>query len=91
MENKVASAFKIVAVLIFIVGVLWAIVGLANQDPFWYYVFFTALFSGLLNYGIGEGLQLLTDIKMELINKNKVKSDTTSESLVDRFAKGGKL
>ena len=47
MENKVASAFKIVAVLIFIVGVLWAIVGLANQDPFWYYVFFTALFLGL--------------------------------------------
>lgn len=91
MENKVASAFKVVAALIFIIGGIWTVVSLFSGDPFWFYVLFTNFFAGLLNYGIGEGLQLLTDIKVELINKNKVKSDTPSESLVDRFAKGGKL
>lgn len=91
MENKTAVVFKMVAVFTFVIGGIWTVVSLFSGNPFWFYVLFSAFFAGILNYGIGEGLQLLSDIRHELINMIKVKNDTPSESLVDRFSKGGKL
>lgn len=67
MENKVASIFKIIAIIIFVCGGIGAIFcftrGNGGMALIGLYVLLGAFFAGMLDYAISEGLQLLSDIK----------------------------
>ncbi len=66
-KNKVAYIFKTIAVVIFILGGIGALFCFTrdNEGMVWIglYILLGAFFGGVLDYAIGEGLQLLSDIK----------------------------
>ncbi len=66
-KNKVAYIFKVIAVVVFILGGIGALFCFTrdNEGMIWIglYILLGAFFGGILDYAIGEGLQLLSDIK----------------------------
>ena len=58
MKNKVAYVFKVMAIVIFVCGGIASLIFFSKQDM--------AFFAGMFDYAIGEGLQLLSDIKQNI-------------------------
>lgn len=65
MENKVASIFKATACVIFVCGGIASLVLFSKENMALtgLYVLLATFFAGMFDYAIGEGLQLLSDIK----------------------------
>lgn len=65
MKNKVASIFKIIAIVIFVCGGIASLIFFSKENMalIGLYILLGAFFAGMSDYAIGEGLQLLSDIK----------------------------
>lgn len=65
MKNKVAYIFKVIAVVIFVCGGILSLVFFSKENMalVGLYILLAAFFTGMFNYAIGEGLQLLSDIR----------------------------
>ncbi len=65
MKNKVASIFKIIAIVIFVCGGIASLIFFSKENMalIGLYILLGAFFAGMFDYAIGEGLQLLSDIK----------------------------
>ncbi len=65
MRNNVAYIFKIIAIVLFVCGGTGALLflGQENMALIGLYILLGAFFAGMFQYAIGEGLQLLSDIK----------------------------
>lgn len=65
MRNNVAYIFKIIAIVLFVCGGTGALLflGQENMALIGLYILLGAFFAGMFQYAIGEGLQLLSDIR----------------------------
>ena len=65
MKNKVAFIFKIIAIVIFVCGGIASLIFFSKENMalIGLYILLGAFFAGMFDYAIGEGLQLLSDIK----------------------------
>lgn len=68
MKNKVASIFKIIAIVIFVCGGIASLIFFSKENMalIGLYILLGAFFAGMFDYAIGEGLQLLSDIKQNI-------------------------
>lgn len=92
MENNVSKALKRSAIIESVVGIILIIIGIFNnyfiQDNSWIFLAFIVDLVFGVCYGLGELVQIVYEIKHEIVN---IRLGKSNESLVDRFAKGGKL
>ena len=84
MKNKVASIFKMIAVVIFACGGIGAIFcftrGNSGMALIGLYILLGAFFAGMLDYAISEGLQLLSDIKQNTSVQRTAQSNPQSSN-----------
>ena len=84
MKNKVAFIFKIIAIVIFVCGGIGAIFcftrGNSGMALIGLYILLGAFFAGMLDYAIGEGLQLLSDIKQNTSVQRTAQSNSQSSN-----------
>ncbi len=84
MKNKVASIFKIIAIVIFVCGGIGAIFcftrGNSGMALIGLYILLGAFFAGMLDYAISEGLQLLSDIKQNTSVQRTAQSNSQSSN-----------
>lgn len=84
MKNKVASIFKIIAIVIFVCGGIGAIFcftrGNSGMALIGLYILLGAFFAGMLDYAISEGLQLLSDIKQNTSVQRTAQSNPQSSN-----------
>lgn len=74
MKNSVASIFKAIAIVLFVCGGIGSLFffGRENMALIGLYVLLGAFFAGMFHYAIGEGLQLLSDIKQNTLGQTMV-------------------
>lgn len=84
MKNKVASIFKIIAIVIFVCGGIGAIFcftrGNSGMALIGLYILLGVFFAGMLDYAISEGLQLLSDIKQNTSVQRTAQSNSQSSN-----------
>lgn len=84
MKNKVASIFKIIAIVIFACGGIGALFcftrGVESITWIGLYILLGAFFAGMLDYAISEGLQLLSDIKQNTSVQRTAQSNPQSSN-----------
>lgn len=82
MENKVANIFKATAFIIFICGGIASLVFFSkeNMGLIGLYILLATFFAGMFDYAIGEGLQLLSDIKQNTSVQTAVQDNSQIEN-----------
>lgn len=92
MENSVARILKRSAIVESVVGLILIIIAIFSenfiQDNSWIFLAFIVDLVFGVCYGLGELVQIAYEIKHEIRSASLGK---TNDTLVDRFAKGGKL
>ena len=82
MKNKVAYIFKVIAVVIFVCGGILSLVFFSKENMalVGLYILLAAFFTGMFDYAIGEGLQLLSDIKQNTSAQTAVQDNSQIEN-----------
>ena len=82
MENKVANIFKTTAFIIFVCGGIASLVFFSqeNMGLIGLYILLATIFAGMFDSVIGEGLQLLSDIKQNTSAQETVQNNSQIES-----------
>ena len=82
MKNKVAFIFKIIAIVIFVCGGIASLIIFSKENMalIGLYILLGAFFSGMFDYAIGEGLQLLSDIKQNTSVQRTAQSNSQSSN-----------
>ncbi|MFR8002076.1 MAG: hypothetical protein ACLU62_04065 [Hydrogeniiclostridium sp.] len=77
MKNKVAYVFKVMAVVNFVCGGIASLIFFSKENMalIGLYILLGAFFVGMFDYAIGEGLQLLSDIKQNTSIQRIVQSN----------------
>lgn len=88
MVSSVAKALRSTGIVCAAGGLLCIFISLASRDDFWIYFSLLAIIPGSVCWGCGEIVQILYEIKQEVVN---IRLGKSNESLVDRFSKGGRL
>lgn len=82
MKNKVAFIFKIIAIVIFVCGGIASLIFFSKENMalIGLYILLGAFFAGMFDYAIGEGLQLLSDIKQNTSVQRTAQSNSQSSN-----------
>lgn len=82
MKNKVAFIFKIIAIVIFVCGGIASLIFFSKENMalIGLYILLGAFFAGMFDFAIGEGLQLLSDIKQNTSVQRTAQSNSQSSN-----------
>lgn len=88
MVSSVAKALKTTGIGCAAASLFCVFLSLASKEDLWIYFTLLTSISASVCWGCGEIVQILYEIKQEIVG---IRYGKNNESLVDRFSRGGKL